>query len=347
LNVDKNFLSSLSKQINSVRPKIRLSDDIDLNATKVLLMNDLTSISRQQQQQQQQQHSQLLTIELKPKCGVLPTSKYISIENQPFKSKTCRYCMHQILKLMEGKATSQSDYCPLDLFSGDSNRIRKALHSLFSQPQNNLKLFLDGQLLFTGLLGGGVEDENRNVNSFLISKLPDFAKVINDNNDSFVSSLIQILCDILQREPLLYELKKLHSLDSLDIEAIEFLKRKYFDENYCFRKGDERFKELELEIEKQTNEQQKLQYAQALIDNYLLSMTSKDCSILISLFLGEEKQPLPQQFKRISKEFISYRIVMIDLDPKSFDNIQHYFELDSEIVETFKKSKKYQRKCIA
>lgn len=39
------------------------------------------------------------------------------------------------------------DFCPLDLFSGDLRRMRKALNSLISVPHRNLRIFLDGTVI--------------------------------------------------------------------------------------------------------------------------------------------------------------------------------------------------------
>ena len=60
----------------------------------------------------------------------------------------CRYCMHQKLKLTDGKIVSISGYCPTDLFSGDERCMEFALAALFENPQNNLKVFLDGVPVF-------------------------------------------------------------------------------------------------------------------------------------------------------------------------------------------------------
>lgn len=39
------------------------------------------------------------------------------------------------------------DFCPLDLFSGDLERMRKALNSLIAVPHRNLRIFLDGTVI--------------------------------------------------------------------------------------------------------------------------------------------------------------------------------------------------------
>ncbi len=44
----------------------------------------------------------------------------------------------------QGKIKHLSKYDPLDLFSGEPQRVEAALAALFAEPQNNLKLFLDG-----------------------------------------------------------------------------------------------------------------------------------------------------------------------------------------------------------
>uniref|UniRef100_A0A8C6V134 Inositol-pentakisphosphate 2-kinase n=1 Tax=Neogobius melanostomus TaxID=47308 RepID=A0A8C6V134_9GOBI len=56
-----------------------------------------------------------LCIEIKPKCGFLPSSKHVSKE---IKTRVCRFCMHQHYKVSNGMWRKRSLYCPLDLFSG-------------------------------------------------------------------------------------------------------------------------------------------------------------------------------------------------------------------------------------
>ena len=56
--------------------------------------------------------------------------------------------MHQKLKLQEGKINAASRYCPSDLFSGDFASMEFALKALMENPQNNLRMFLNGKTCF-------------------------------------------------------------------------------------------------------------------------------------------------------------------------------------------------------
>lgn len=56
----------------------------------------------------------------------------------------CAFCAHQYLKLCRADVERVSRYCPLDLFSGDRDRVARAVVHLLWTPQNNLKMFRDG-----------------------------------------------------------------------------------------------------------------------------------------------------------------------------------------------------------
>ncbi|XP_019890773.1 inositol-pentakisphosphate 2-kinase isoform X2 [Musca domestica] len=60
----------------------------------------------------------------------------------------CRYCSMQFLKLQQKKILQRSNYCPIDLFSGVPARMWNALHALFTCPQNNLRIFKNGIVVF-------------------------------------------------------------------------------------------------------------------------------------------------------------------------------------------------------
>lgn len=54
----------------------------------------------------------------------------------------------QYLKLRNAKITSVSKYCPIDLFSGNAEQMTRAIRGLFENPQNNLKMFENGETVY-------------------------------------------------------------------------------------------------------------------------------------------------------------------------------------------------------
>lgn len=64
----------------------------------------------------------------------------------------CR-CLKQHAKLYQGNIDSISKYCPLDLFSGDKTRMKRAIFDLCDNPCNRFKLFKNGKLLYTQDVG--------------------------------------------------------------------------------------------------------------------------------------------------------------------------------------------------
>uniref|UniRef100_A0A7S3QSR8 inositol-pentakisphosphate 2-kinase n=1 Tax=Dunaliella tertiolecta TaxID=3047 RepID=A0A7S3QSR8_DUNTE len=57
--------------------------------------------------------------------------------------------MHSLLKHLQGRGML-SAYDPRDFFSRDPHRVAKALRALFAVPNNNIRVFLAGKLIFSG-----------------------------------------------------------------------------------------------------------------------------------------------------------------------------------------------------
>uniref|UniRef100_A0A8R1I1A1 Inositol-pentakisphosphate 2-kinase n=1 Tax=Caenorhabditis japonica TaxID=281687 RepID=A0A8R1I1A1_CAEJA len=86
-------------------------------------------------------NSATITVEIKPKQGFLQCHPNVNVPH-------CNNCILQIEKSCGQSHFSQMyDFCPLDLFSGNFSRMRRAIHSLFLVPHRNLRIFVDGNLV--------------------------------------------------------------------------------------------------------------------------------------------------------------------------------------------------------
>ncbi|XP_010210590.1 PREDICTED: inositol-pentakisphosphate 2-kinase [Tinamus guttatus] len=135
------FIRQLCLKIQPERPESRCDKDMDALSGYAMCLPNLTRL----QTYRFVEHRPILCIEIKPKCGFIPFSSHVS---QEIKHKVCRYCMHQHLKVANGKWKRPSKYCPLDLFSGNKQRMHFALKSLLQEAQNNLKIFKNGELIY-------------------------------------------------------------------------------------------------------------------------------------------------------------------------------------------------------
>jgi len=59
-----------------------------------------------------------------------------------------------------GEIDSISEYCPLDLFSGQKTRMKRAIFDLYEKPSNRFKLFKNGRLIYTENAGLKAEMED-------------------------------------------------------------------------------------------------------------------------------------------------------------------------------------------
>ncbi|KAF9164726.1 Inositol-pentakisphosphate 2-kinase [Actinomortierella ambigua] len=149
-------------------------------------------------------------VEHPPKWGYLPAAHFLP-ESAAIKRRKCRFCMYQYLKALEAKEQELSGYCPIDLFSAQEGHVHHALDSLVKTPQNNLRLFVDGEQQ-------PVTEESME-RAFTAPSLP------GGRDDATTSTtgatLNALLTEILIRSPLLTRLSRLQQgLDYLDIEVI-------------------------------------------------------------------------------------------------------------------------------
>ncbi|ELR51986.1 Inositol-pentakisphosphate 2-kinase [Bos mutus] len=135
------FVKQLCLKIQCERPESRCDKDLDTLSGYALCLPNLARL----QTYQFAERRPILCVEIKPKCGFIPSSSDVTHE---LKHRVCRYCMHQHLKVATGKWKQISKYCPLDLYSGNKQRMYFALKSLLQEAQNNLKIFKNGELIY-------------------------------------------------------------------------------------------------------------------------------------------------------------------------------------------------------
>ncbi|KAJ3278875.1 hypothetical protein HK104_001956 [Borealophlyctis nickersoniae] len=208
--VTQDFLRSISHAVNPSRPEGRRGKNVDLTEKFAALMTDHTVMHKSVVINSSADaciDPSTLSVELKPKWGFRPASS-----SETLKLRTCRYCMHQYYKLQHDAAHSVNSFCPLDLYSGDANRMREGFRVLGKNPQNNLKVFLDGVL--------------RDLTEESTHKLLDAFFPGHGYN-----GLVALLTTILSKDPLLATLKmRQQTLDPHDIEKIHRWYQSVIDE---------------------------------------------------------------------------------------------------------------------
>ncbi|XP_054798297.1 inositol-pentakisphosphate 2-kinase isoform X2 [Prosopis cineraria] len=274
--------------------------------------------------------SPCISVEIKPKCGFLPLSRFISDETAIKKSVT-RFKMHQSLKLHQGAISELSQYNPLDLFSGSKERIEKAIKDLFTTPQNNFRVFLNGSLIFGGL-GGGAPTTN-----FLVAKtFEDALKTVIEAEDGlYTEKFLYLVAESVHKSGVLDQLLKIQKLDNLDIEGAIHA---YYNvtSQQCM-------------VCRELSEQQLNRYASLhsasleeslrTVKNYLIATTAKDCSLIICFRPRKERYSgsvYNQVHVESTKQTFDFKVSFIDLDLKPLDKMEYYYKLDKKIVSFYR-----------
>ncbi|XP_034724860.1 inositol-pentakisphosphate 2-kinase [Etheostoma cragini] len=379
------FVRQLSIKVQHQRPAWRCEKVMDIYSGCALCLPNLTSPALHQPT-----HTPPLCIEIKPKCGFLPSSKHVS---KDIKTKVCRFCMHQHYKVANGKWKRRSLYCPLDLFSGNGQRMHFAIRHLIEEPQNNFKIFKGGQCIYSSKEGSDdvmdltsllhhlrpyFQHGNNRINSHMTSKavLNDFIQVlvnallsggggaggvVTDRQgegwsfceaSAFNKERIRHGSQGLPSDSVLFRTLQTQMLDTLDIEGLYPLFRRVEQHLQDFPKERTRlqmdgpYNEAFLEkLQKcPTEDDGSVEYAVAKVHQYRVSMTAKDCSIMITLVprseAEEDDEGLSSQ--RWLRDFLSsrppafsYSVSILDLDPKPFDSIPRQLRLDQKIVSCY------------
>nr|XP_012149850.1 PREDICTED: uncharacterized protein LOC100875206 isoform X3 [Megachile rotundata] len=132
---------------------------------------------------------QTFCVEIKPKQGYL--------RDIDWKFQKCPYCLTQYHKLKKKVITARSTYCPFDLFSGVQERMKSALEGLLKSPQNNLKIFKDGIIVY---------DQESSFNNLECVLSEWFHNSATNANKDYINVFCDLLCTAL-----------LHSFSAADL----------------------------------------------------------------------------------------------------------------------------------
>ncbi|GBE81715.1 Inositol-pentakisphosphate 2-kinase [Sparassis crispa] len=336
--VGRGWLLHLAQLCQAQRPQDRrVKDCVDVRCRKAVLATDFVG-------------GPGWAVEIKPKWGFLPSPTYLSPSTRSIKTRTCRFCMHAHLKYTRGDIVA-CGYCPLDLYSGEQTRVRRALHALWnawigsSGRINNLRVFVGGKLLEPTFEPSSLRELALEFGSVSLS---DNFVAINQLRDQFTAILLPIILET----PVLHTLSTLQrTLDELDIEGLAALwtrarangvdspppalgdgiSQPTIDEWTRFISDYTSKIHTPGQFGKEPQVHELRYYCLA----YLLSTTFKDCSIILRM------RPLKEGVHHSCDNFDS-SVTVIDLDVKSISRMQKWAKQDREIVETYAKTERHE-----
>jgi len=139
--VDEPDFQWVKRRAQPYRPACRTKKDI--NSHRVIVSHDCVFLA---DDYDAGTVGDTFSFEIKPKQGWHSLKATCSVD-------LCHRCLKQHAKLHRGEIDSISRYCPLDLFSGDPQRMKKAVFDLFEAPCNRFKAFKNGEMVYTDSVG--------------------------------------------------------------------------------------------------------------------------------------------------------------------------------------------------
>ncbi|KZV96177.1 hypothetical protein EXIGLDRAFT_609571 [Exidia glandulosa HHB12029] len=304
-HVSTNWLKDVAAAIDATRPASRRAkDSLDLDRTKGVLATNLVG-------------ARGLVVEIKPKWGFIPSTTHLSEETREVKAQHCRFCIHAHFKQLQGEIVAEG-FCPLDLYSGDGERVDKAMDSLWrtwstAEDGNihNMRVFLDG-----------ITMDPRDPEA--IKKVQDWLLALDGSATDAREVFKAAVTDRLAKSSVLPVLSQLQrTLDPLDVEGLAKLAAEAdlpmgTDEITLDDWADFVVQHLGAarEYDHAHPDVSHIHYYRLA---YILSASFKDCSVIINL-----------------DEATHHPVTLIDLDPKSPKKLGKWEELDRTIVKAFR-----------
>ena len=334
VKLDKDQMETIRTSVTSFRPLKRLSKNI--YTPYALVMNDHCFLVEDDVKYP------IIAVEIKPKQGFLGQQ---SDNNSQF----CNFCKKKnYLSKTAKDGGLKSKYCPLDMFSGNSRRMERAIESLMETPKNNLRIYMDGSLLHdestteTKKCDAMIKEIFQSVSTFrriLIEILKstsssgDLSKNCHNQDNKWkietkvLSTREKKSChddeETLPKNCILDRILRLQTCSTSDMEAEKLVKNMTScgiqpEEIQKIVSGDDRM--LKDFSDEETENILKLQ-------EYCKSVTAKDLSIILTTSQKDVKDESKDSSRIIvNDKSFRYKLSIIDLDPKSLNKIPHYIE---------------------
>ncbi|CAN8287620.1 unnamed protein product [Cochlearia groenlandica] len=321
VSVSKEFLECVDKKVTKQRPPWRVNAaNVDTSHDSALILNDHSIFS-----QGISSGGDCISVEIKPKCGFLPTSRFISEENK-LKRTVSRFKMHQMLKLQYNEISEVSEYDPFDLFSGSKERVLEAIKALYSTPQNNFRVFLNGSLI----LGGSGESTGKTspeIEQAFENALKGF---IQSNKGLRTKHFLELVSDAVYDSGVLDRLLEVQKLDKLDVEGAIHCYYNIINQPCPICKEG-----WPLVEEYSSLHALPLDESLKIVKEYMIASTAKDCSLMLSFQLRNASDSAPScdgVFLNPTNQTFDYKVHFIDLSLKPLKRMEAYYKLDKKIV---------------
>ncbi|KAL2901098.1 Inositol-pentakisphosphate 2-kinase [Bienertia sinuspersici] len=239
-------------------------------------------------------------------------------------------CVDSVLLMSDHSIQQVSKYDPLDLFSGSRDRIDKAVKALLVNPQNNLRVFLNGSLI-CGSMGGGDHGTNFVKDEAIEDRLKSF---IHAEYGLRTGSFIHLVREAIVKLGVIDRLLEVQKLDQYDVEGAIHA---YYDIVSQPCKICRSFGECP-----QISSLHSIPIEESLkiVRDYLIAATTKDCSLMISFQPRQDDDP-ESHYRSIylnsTNQRFDVKAFFIDLDMKPLEKMEFYYQLDQNIVNFYKR----------
>lgn len=248
----------------------------------------------------------------------------------------CAFCAHQHLKMYHSYVERISLYCPLDLFSGDRERVVRAVVHLLQTPQNNLKMYLDGVQL-------GKKDADSQMRSLFNSGdcHVRFAQFIAaallgdwDQEEKDVASDCFILtqsekppCNFdavpMPNHCVLHKILTMQKMQTASFTAVCLAYEQLPERTKQFSHVDR------LRMYSTTGDDSVIL---SLVDRYLVAATARDCSIFVTFCQTIDDHADGHRIIRFGNHRYAVCVKVSDLDPKPLSTIDKHRKRNANVL---------------